>query len=549
MDTQTESRRLPAIGGAAVGAMLAFTMLPWSFVVGIAGLWQQPKHDFYAYLTAWNYFIRDEWRVPLLDVPAMGYPEGGNLIYSDAIPAAQIASKLAYSAGWTVNPFGWWAVLTYILQGAMAVRVVRAAGVRSGVGWVAAAILATAYVPFMTRVWHLALSSQFLLLWALALYLENARGRRFSARQHLFLSALTLLVSAYLFAMVSAIQAVTVLVLARQRRLAARDVATLALGIVGVIALGLLIGYGRMLVDPGSARASGFGALSWNPATLVLPPDGAWPFLGRLPRMRSLEQAEGESYLGLGGVLVIAACLLAKPRQAARAVRRHALFTVLLVLLGLYALTNRIVVGPFLLAEVPLPSLVTDLGAFFRASGRFIWVPAYALLLLSLAGLLRWCPRRFALPVVMVAALLQLIEARSTREEFRVELAGPGPDQFDVARVGGWLAHHERLFQFPSFSCQPPRTSEDTFRELQIELMAARMNVPNNSIYTSRQLKDCGGELRWALEGKPQQDTLYVLQKRNTDAQWAAAAARLRQSLPCVDLGWGLICSRHPLPQ
>ena len=32
----------------------------------------------------------------------------------------------------------------------------------------------------MERVWHIAISSHFLLLWALALYLENVRNRRFA---------------------------------------------------------------------------------------------------------------------------------------------------------------------------------------------------------------------------------------------------------------------------------------------------------------------------------------------------------------------------------
>ena len=73
MDSGTSSR-LPCYAcGAVVGLLLALATLPLDFIGGNHGFWEQPKHDFYAYTVAWNYFIQDDWRLPLLDVPAMGY--------------------------------------------------------------------------------------------------------------------------------------------------------------------------------------------------------------------------------------------------------------------------------------------------------------------------------------------------------------------------------------------------------------------------------------------------------------------------------------------
>src|SRR5262249_16129382 len=182
-----------ALGGLT-GALFACIFLPLPFVTGSPGFWAHPKGDFNAYLVAWNYFIRDEWRFPLLDVPGMGYPEGGNVIFNDALPIAALVSKSIHSlTGLTINPFGWWALLTYVLQGAMAVRLVVACGVRSWWASLCVAVFALGCVSFMWRVGHVALSSHFLLLWALSLYFGNVKARRFTAKEQFALSALTLL--------------------------------------------------------------------------------------------------------------------------------------------------------------------------------------------------------------------------------------------------------------------------------------------------------------------------------------------------------------------
>ena len=543
--TKDGSRLLACVTGAAVGLALALAILPVEFIAGNSGFWKQPKHDFFAYLIAWHYFLPDRWRFPLLDVPAMGYPEGGNLIYSDGLPVAQLLSKAAHTAfGWSINPLGWWILITYLLQGALAARLVLAAGVRTPLGWIAAAILATACVPFMTRIFHVALSSHFVLLWALALYFENIRARRFGGLEHFSLSALTLLINAYLFVMVGFVQAVTVATLWWRERIQPRQLVRIAIGVALVFAIGIIIGYGRFVADPGTMRASGFGIHSWNPTTLVLAPPGHWDYLP-IVRIASLEQAEGESYLGLGALFVVAVVCVTRPRAAMRAVNQHRLLVILFVLFLLYAASNRIFVGARLLVEVPLPSLVDKLVGLFRASGRFVWVPGYALVVLSIAAALKWLPRRAALTVITLACALQLSEVGSTVQTFRPVLASPSENLLNVDQMRRWLSQHQRLFQFPSFSCQPPRTADETFREFQIELLAARLNVPNNSIYTARQLKNCGLEAVTMFKGNMDDGTLYVLKKGVLEQ--APALVTLAQSPFCVDLEWALVCSRQPL--
>src|SRR5262245_40898448 len=104
---------VPMVWGALVGAALGLAAFAPSFIVGNGDFWVRPTFDYTAYLVAWNYYIRDEWRFPLFDLPDMGYPEGGSVLFNDALPVAALATKVVYTVtGFALNPFGWWIFLT-----------------------------------------------------------------------------------------------------------------------------------------------------------------------------------------------------------------------------------------------------------------------------------------------------------------------------------------------------------------------------------------------------------------------------------------------------
>ena len=552
---RTVSRIGPALPnlllGGLVGAIVALTVLPLGFIAGTGGLWPRPWGDVSTYLLAWRYFVDDQWRFPLLDVPAIGYPEGGSVLLNDALPIGALATKIVYSlTGHAINPFGWWIYLTYVLQGVGAAAVVYVCGVRSRWVSIAAAVLAICCNPFMRRLWHIALSSHFLVLWALALYVYNVRRGRFTAGWHFALSAMTILVNSYLFVMIGLLQGTTFVTLWNARMLRPVDWAKATLGLVAVVAIAIAEGYGALLIGNGSMRAFGFGHYSWNLATLLVPPEAYWGFPRGVVRDATGGQHEGEAYLGLGSMLVLVVCLLARPNQVVAAARRHWIFCVALLAFAAYAASNRVYLGSWLLADLRPPDRIAGLTSFFRASGRFIWIPMYALGLLSLAALVKWTPRMIALPVVVLAVLVQVREATLTAASLRSVLARPARPLVDTPQVRRWMQQHQRLFQFPSWSCgglDPARdwTRPETNREVQLELLAARVGLPTNSVYTSRQMKDCAAEAHWADRPILEDGVLYVLNK--TTARDVPGLAGLATSRNCIDADWGLLCSLRPL--
>lgn len=536
--------------GALVGIVAACRALDPQFIAGTGGQWSRPGNDFNAYLVAWNYYIIDAWRLPLFSVPAMGYPEGGSVLFNDALPLTALLTKAIYHlAAVRINPFGWWIFLTYVLQGAMAARLACAvAGPRIWTS-AAAAVLALVNVSFVWRIGHAALSGHFLVLWALALHFESLRRRRAGLWEMFALLAVALLVNAYLFVMVLVLEAATMLALWSRGNVTTRDVRRSAAGVAAVAVLGALAGYGILIDSPSAMKGEGFGRFSWNLADLLLPPGGVFGFMTDVPRDATSGQYEGEAYIGLGALLLLGLCLACSPQRVLRSVRRYWVLAVTLLALAVYAASNVVYAGGTRVIAYELPQAAIDLGNYLRATGRFIWPLAYALAILPVAGLSRWWPRAPALAAATLGVFLQLQEDAPGFAHRKFLTAHASPELIDAPRFDAWLREHRRLWQYPSWSCgglTGPRRiwgSHEANRELQLQLVAARAGVPSNSVYTSRALKNCDVEKAWESHPELENGVLYVVGVEALRETGALGA--LAQSSACVSLDWAVVCSRQ----
>jgi hypothetical protein len=542
--------------GAAVGALLAFTALDWRYILGTGGKWVRPEGDFIGYVVAWHYFIGDAWRLPLFEVPAMEYPEGGSVIFSDALPLTALITKVLHSLfGVAVIPFGWWTFLTYVLHGAMAARLVWACGTRSLWSSLGAATLALCNIFFLWRLPHIALSSHFVLIWALAVYFESARRGRLRTVEICLLLAITMMVNAYLFAMAAVVAAATVIALWQQKQLRWIDLRTLGVGFLILVGAAIVQGYGVLLARPGSLTAPGFGVYSWNMVTLLVPPEGFWGFPRGVVRDATGGQYEGETYIGTGAVLMLVTAAVISPRALLVHVRRHPVLVATLAFLALTAASNKVYAGSRLLLAYDLPEVVESVAGTFRATGRFIWPVAYALITVPIAFVFRQLRPALAVSLMVVAIALQLKETVPTVQALRLSTSQPTlPDLIDSRRFSTWMTVHERLWQYPSFFCgglegsaREQLGAEANREELQVQLLAARLNLPTNSIYSGRSFKDCAHEAKWAEQPTFEDGVLYLLGPEAVDASPALAAATASDL--CMNLTWAIACSnRWPQP-
>ncbi len=535
--------------GGLVGLVLALWGLDPAFIAGTGGKWIRPDNDFAAYVVAWNYYIVDGWRFPLFALPAMGYPEGGSVLFNDALPIAALPTRVLYQiSGVRVNPFGWWILLTYLLQGAMAARLAWIVGARSVWACAAAATLAIVNTSFGSRMGHTALSSHFLLLWALALHFESLQKSRPKVGELTILLGVTLLVNSYLFAMVLAFQFATTFAIWLRRGLSFADLRNTVLGMLAVAVLGIVAGYGIFLTDPTTMKSQGFGHYSWNLVGLLLPPDGVFGYLGGLPRDGTHGQYEGESYIGRGALFLLVLAVGLAPKRSLAAVRRYWIYVGMLLLFAVYAASNVVYASDVLLFEYPLPPALVDLGNYFRATGRFIWPLAYSLMILPVAAVFRWCPVAVALPAAAFGVYLQLQEAAPSFAWRRHVTSQVGEDLIESEKIGSWLSQHQRIYQFPSWACGGLAGSKRSWgnleanRELQVQLAAARAGLPTNSVYTSRLLKSCPQESTWATAPSLEPGVLYFLGPETVAA--SPPLIELSRSNACVTLDWAVVCSR-----
>jgi hypothetical protein len=534
--------------GALTGAVIGLRGLDPHFIAG-GGKWIRPDNDYVAYLVAWHYYIVDAWRLPLFDLPAMGYPEGGSVLFNDALPLTALPTKILYQLfGVQVNPFGWWIFLTYVLQGAMAARLVCAVGVRSLWACTAAAVLALLNIAFWSRMGHTALSGHFLLLWALALHFESLRRGRAKTLELSAVLALTLLVNSYLFAMVFAFELVTLLALFFRGQLAPRDARNAILGVAASVVLGVIAGYGVFLTNPATMKSQGFGLYSWNLVGLLLPPRGVFGFLSGVSRDATHGQYEGESFIGRGALLLLVLSVVFTPRVVLTHLRTYWVYVASLVAFAVYAASHLVYLSNVLLIAYPLPQAAIDLGNYFRATGRFIWPLAYSLMILPVAVIFRrWHPAA-AVAATLVAVSIQVNDALPGMRWRRQMTMQPYEELIDTRRMESWLAGHDRLWQYPSWSCGGLEGSKrrwpgrESNRELQVQLVTARAGIPTNSVYTSRLLKDCPAELAWAANPQLEDGVFYLFAREAVAASPALTA--IARSNACVTLEWGVACSR-----
>jgi hypothetical protein len=479
----------------------------------------------------------------------MGYPEGGGLIFADGVPLGALVVRVIYElTGWAFNHLGWWMVLVYGLQGAMAVRLLRAFGCPAN--WAALVVAAWAVLGhfFMGRAGHISLCSHFFVLWALALHVEDVNRGRWRALEHGGMIVAALLVSPYLAAMAVAITCGTVAALIGARRFARRSYLSLALVAASLVVTPWIAGH--FYAGTGAMNPD-FGRYSWNPASSVLPPSrlfGIIDVLPTVPREATRWQYEGSAYLGLGPTLVALAAAILVPRQLLAAAWRYRALTVVLAICALFALSNRAYVGSWMVYDVPLPSIVQRAAGLFRSSGRFIWPLSYVLMLAPAVALLRW-RRGLAIPAIVLATAIHVAESipvfASTRAFSRAQEA----TLVDEAQMTRWMSAHRRLWQFPSWFCGglgPERYGPGgANREHQLQVLAARVWLPSNSVYMGRHLKSCTRERRWGARPELEPGVLYVFRR---DLERAPMFTTMLRSPFCRDVGWGFVCSRQALP-
>jgi hypothetical protein len=358
------------------------------------------------YWLGYTFFKRAPWTWPPGLNPDWGLEIGSSVFYSDSIPLLAFVFKALHPLVEVQQYWGLWLYACGALQAVMAWRLV---GLYTGdpLPRLAAAALFALSPTMLNRLGgHFALGAHFLILAALYLALTRA-GPVWRMLQWAGLILAASLIHSYLLPMVAGIWAGDWLARAvdrgrRTRWLALELPLAPGAGLFGLYLAGFFVlragfggtwgGYGEMQLD-------------------LLAPFDPPPWGALLPDLPGPDHWEtGHSYAGLGALLALALAAVAYARRPFPWLLRR--WPLLLALVGLLAVavSHRVSVGGQVLELFRLPERVQDYANALRASERFLWPFAYALLLAAIVALVRGFGARRAGLLLSVLVAIQFLD-------------------------------------------------------------------------------------------------------------------------------------------
>ncbi|WP_109124699.1 DUF6311 domain-containing protein [Dyella sp. C11] len=504
--------------------------------------WLQHQDLAQSYL-GWAFYRHGPWGWPLGAHPSYGLEFHSSVFYSDSIPLMAMALK-PFSP-WLPEPFqyfGLWVLMCFVLQAVFAWRLLSLA-TPGAVARTLGCVFFLLAPPLLFRLGgHMALFAHWPILAALLLYLEPLPRRQDVAWTCLV--AASMVIHAYIFVMVAAVWAADLL----RRAWTVRDDRSVAAWlplmqeVAQVVAVTVAVAWlaGFFMVPGGGMGASGFGFYKMN---LLAPVNGGgWSWFG-LQTPQALGEYEGFNYLGVGAVLL---CLAAAAAQLAGALKKNdsglTVWPLLLAALGLtlLALTPHLGIGAWQ-GTLPLPgALERKLShSSIQSTGRLFWVAYYALLVWAFFALARALPSRAFITVLVVLVSLQLLDLGPGLVRWRQQIVQrTQADEASALRGPFWDAAGER---YKRLRLVPTRVLAPNWEVLARYALKHRM--PTDAVQVARanwkvfnRVHD--EQLKRLAEGRPEEDTLYVLDADSVEV--ATRAARAQDAVFQLD-GWTVL--------
>ncbi|WP_199099953.1 DUF6311 domain-containing protein [Dyella sp. ASV21] len=531
---------LPVLLGVAAFVLVTGGNL---FVPGNV-LWLQHQDLAQSYL-GWAFYRHDPWSWPWGANPSYGLEIHSSVYYSDSIPLlAMLLKPLSPLLPEPFQYFGLWVLLCFVLQAVFAWRLLALASDSLPVRLLGSVFFVLAPPMLLRLGGHMALFGQWSILAGLWLYLRPSSRPRFAWTA---LVAVTMLIHAYLFLMVTLLWMADLLRRALEDRAAAKgsllrsclrqlpEVMQVLL-VTGVVAWAA----GFFMVPGGGQAASGFGYYKMN---LLAPFNGAgWSWFG-LSAPQAAGEYEGFNYLGLGGLVV---CLLAllvqviERRRASSSRRRVWPLAAVALVLTVVAITQHVGVGAWQVT-LSLPAWLERKvsHASIQSTGRLFWVAYYALLLWAFFTLARVLSARALAIVLAVALVLQLADLYPGLMQLHQTLV-QRTQVADTARLHGpfWDAAGQRYTRLRRV---PTRVLAPGWEVLARYALEHRMGT--DAVQVARvnwklfnRLRD--EQLKRIADATPETQTLYILD--DALAATVARSARPQDAVFRLD-GWNVL--------
>lgn len=427
-------------------ALFVATTFSSDFVLGTAPYWQTQTDDVTQYVAGFNAYFMAPWQSPWLAFNGFNFPGGTLVTFVDAIPLYALFLKMVVPQHFApFNPFGVWVALCFVLQGVAAWWLTKALQIKSWTFLLTLLGLLLSFPALMARMGHISLMSHWIVLFALALYIQGRQKHKLQVLGWTVLLVSGFYVNIYLFVMASGIYGAAWL---------SSDQPFKPHHLLRVLwpcwILLLTLWFTMMPLPLGKVTPEwGFGYYSMN---LLAPVLGG--SLIDLSYREAPGQYEGLNYLGLGVLLTVGATLLLRRTRLLSNLFRHKSLLLLLLCFTVYALSSQIYLGPREIATVHYPGFMQPITSQFRASGRFFWPVGYAIVIFSLAVFYRSMSVRLASVMLMGVLAVQALDLTGAHQKL-VMTQARSPQRLLDAKLWDAQLHSgvKHMDFYPKFKC------------------------------------------------------------------------------------------------
>jgi len=477
-----------------IAALYATYLFPTDFIKGTSSYWLAQNEDVTQYIAGFNAYFSEPWHWPLWKIGSLNWPQGTLTTFVDVIPLYSAILKLIAPASWfPFNPFGFWLLLCIFLQAIGSWWIVREAQITSWIALIALTVLLLTFPSWLNRFVHISLFSHWILLFSFALVLQEQRTKHLPNCNWFILLLCAFFINIYLFTMILAIFASQWL----SQDFVAHRIRILYCTLL-MLAIFILAASATMWPLPAANGGSeyGFGIYSLN---LLSPISGGSLWQVSPDSFSSEQHFEGFNYLGFGILTLLISCLIGfiKQRWNQSCNRTNLVWPlsvwITLLLMMVYAFSNRIYWGDQLLYEWVIPHWALPLTGQFRASGRFFWPIAYALTIFVFICVYRLYTKRTANIILCVVCALQIIDLSPLIMQTRALLSRISPPIIDHMEWQKLLPPQtQTLYLYPKLKCN----KNSSFLEIQLPFMryASENHFNINTGYIARYNPACSQE-------------------------------------------------------
>ena len=421
---------LPVLFLLALIVSIVYIVLTYSpgFLSGNGAYWDVQVDDVGTYITGLRFYIRDQWRFPLFYTQLLHYPDGANIIFTDSLPLLAIAAKVIFkTTGAEWNYFGHWFIFSNICFGLSIIFFLDSLKVRSVWLSLIALLFGFAIFPYISRTFHIALSSHFLLILALSFYyrLLDPDRRKGYLTGFLILMVVCLLVHFYLFVITFLIAAAAISTMYLRKRMSVKDI--LRYGTIAAVVLFCVMycsGYISLDKSQSYATMSGGWKASMNILSPALPIHSLFFGNPSFDDPTGYQFTEGNNYLGVSVFVLLFFVLIRSHKTVKRGIAEHPILALLCLGLFFYSLSYKIYFGSHLIFEVPLIPGVETIYKTLKATARFFWPSVYLLTLLPVVVAWKTTSKHKILFVALLAlAIAQNFEVWPLRQKIRNKTA------------------------------------------------------------------------------------------------------------------------------